>query len=277
MTNKDTPELKQINYEIFVIILTALSWLNFFLLFLVADSDSRYVIIRTEQVLTLFFLLDFLYRLKKAESRRQYFRKYGWLDLIGSFPFLRWARAYRVYMTTRYIQKYHGRYILKEFISARAETAALTVILAVIFLFEFASIFILRAEEGASGANIVTAGDAVWGVLVSVATVGYGDLYPVTGSGRFIAVFVITAGVGLFGILSGFLARNFLGGRTSNEAENTKIPTESNLRIDQILAELKEIRLNQTEIHQEQEAANEKLKERLSAVEKLLEFAKMDE
>jgi len=274
MSNKEFT-LKQVNYEIFVVILTVLSWVNCLLIIVMVDEDSQWLVLRTEQFLTVFFLLDFMYRLKNADSRSRYFKKYGWLDLLGSLPFLRWLRAYRVYMTMRYLRKQKGRFVIREFFKARAETAALTVILAVIFLFEFASILVLHAEDGAEGANILTASDAVWWVLVTVATVGYGDSYPVTENGRFIAIFVIIAGVGLFGILSGFLTRTFLGSRSDDEADMEHIT--SNSELDQILAELKKMNQIQEEDRLDRESADKKLQERLVAVEKLLGAKKLDE
>lgn len=269
MKGKSGPNIKQINYEVFVIILTILSWVNIALLLIIDDPDARSVVIKTEQYLTVFFLLDFVYRLKIADSRSEYLKKYGWLDLLGSFPLLRWLRAYRVYKTLQFVTKIHGRRVFSAFFANRAETAALSVILAVILLFEFASIFILQAEADSPNANIETAGDAVWWVLVTVATVGYGDKYPVTQDGRFIAVFVIVAGVGLFGILSGFLTRNFLGDAPNKETTDT--PHDLDAQMAQILAELQAIKDQQVETHIGQETANEEIRQRLKTVEELLE------
>jgi voltage-gated potassium channel len=279
MTDKSALDIRQVNYEAFIIILTALSWFNTALLFWLRDPNSRYLVLRMEQVLTIFFLLDFLYRLNTAKPHRgQYFMKYGWLDLIGSFPFLRWLRALRVFKTLKYLREESGHF-LREFISNRANTAALSVILAVILLFEFASIFILQAEALSPEANIETAGDAFWWVLVTVATVGYGDLYPVTPNGRFIASFVIVAGVGLFGILSGFLARNFLGGQSTAPLKSGEANTQPDLdpQMEQILAALKELRRQQAEARADQEDANEELRKRLTVVEKLLESKNLEE
>jgi hypothetical protein len=50
---------------------------------------------------------------------------------------------------------------------------------------------------------------------VTITTVGYGDRFAVTNTGRLVGVFVTTAGVGLFGRLSGFLAYTFLSPRGS--------------------------------------------------------------
>ena len=58
--------------------------------------------------------------------------------------------------------------------------------------------------------NIKTAEDAIWWAFTTITTVGYGDRYPVTSEGRFVAVVLMAAGVGLFGTFSAFLASWFL-------------------------------------------------------------------
>lgn len=49
-----------------------------------------------------------------------------------------------------------------------------------------------------------------WWAFTSIMTVGYGDHYPVTSEGRFVAGILMCAGVGLFGMFSGFLASWFV-------------------------------------------------------------------
>ncbi|MGB8161953.1 MAG: potassium channel family protein, partial [Nitrososphaeraceae archaeon] len=57
------------------------------------------------------------------------------------------------------------------------------------------------AEHGHPGANITQFGDAVWWAVVTLATVGYGDYYPVTAVGRIIAIFMMISGVGIFALM----------------------------------------------------------------------------
>ena len=80
----------------------------------------------------------------------------------------------------------------------------------VIVVLEVAAILMLPLEARSPDANITTAGDALWWGIVTVTTVGYGDQYPVTTGGRFVGVFVLILGVGLFGTFTGFLANSFL-------------------------------------------------------------------
>jgi voltage-gated potassium channel len=69
-----------------------------------------------------------------------------------------------------------------------------------------ASLAVLEAERGAKGATITTFGDAVWWVMTTVTTVGYGDRYPMTTQGRFIAGGLMLAGIALLGIVTASLA-----------------------------------------------------------------------
>ena len=83
-----------------------------------------------------------------------------------------------------------------------------------ILVLEFGSLWILHIEQYAPGANITTAGDALWYVIVTISTVGYDDQYPVTGAGRVVGVLIIIVGVGIFGTFTGYLANLFLAPST---------------------------------------------------------------
>ena len=54
--------------------------------------------------------------------------------------------------------------------------------------------------------NIKTAEDSIWFTYVTITTVGYGDLYPVTNIGRFTTSILMLFGVGLFGIVTNYIS-----------------------------------------------------------------------
>ena len=68
----------------------------------------------------------------------------------------------------------------------------------------------VSVESRAPNGNIKTASDAIWYTYVTITTVGYGDTFPVTNLGRLIGMGIMTAGVALFGTLTGYLANAFL-------------------------------------------------------------------
>lgn len=65
-------------------------------------------------------------------------------------------------------------------------------------------------EHGVEGANIKDLGDAMWWAVVTIATVGYGDRFPVTTGGRLVGLFLMFFGVGVLSILTATIASFFV-------------------------------------------------------------------
>lgn len=65
------------------------------------------------------------------------------------------------------------------------------------------STFVLYLEKDIG--NIKTAEDVLWWSYVTITTVGYGDLYPVTNPGRLAASLLILNGIAIFGALVSFI------------------------------------------------------------------------
>lgn len=206
-------ELKGIGYEIFIGALSILSIANLLMLYFVQEPALGQVLQVINGIMFPIFLGDFFYRFFTAESRSGYFlRGFGWADLLSSLPFpqVKIFRLFRIWRVIRLFVRFGARNLVHEFIANRAANALLTVGFLVLCVLEFGSLSVLRAEIVSPDANITSASDALWWTFVTITTVGYGDRFPVTTWGRLIGVFVMVAGVGLFGTLSGFLANSFL-------------------------------------------------------------------
>jgi len=61
--------------------------------------------------------------------------------------------------------------------------------------------------------------DAVWWTVATVTTVGYGDVVPVTETGKIVAIFFMFFGIGLLGIFLSVLGTQFYIRRFHNEEE----------------------------------------------------------
>ena len=199
-------------WEVFVLGVSILSVLNLLLVGVVRSPHLDQVFVIMDALLTGLFLLDLSRRLVVAEDRRRYLVEgYGWVDVIAAFPILRVLRVLRIVRMLRVMRRLGGPLMaFRAFFSNRAAGGLLSVLLVAILVLEFGSLAILAVEDADPAANIHTASDAVWYVLVTMSTVGYGDQYPVTGLGRLIGSLIIVVGVGVFGTLTGFLANAFL-------------------------------------------------------------------
>lgn len=71
-----------------------------------------------------------------------------------------------------------------------------------------AAVIVDQAEDGADGFD--SFGDSLWWAIVTVTSVGYGDLVPETTTGRVTAAFLMVAGVAIIGAIAASLA-SFLG------------------------------------------------------------------
>ena len=103
-----------------------------------------------------------------------------------------------------------------------------------------------RAEHP-TNPEFATFGDSVWWAIVTLTTVGYGDIVPETPAGRFTGVLIMVAGVGILGVLAGSLASFFrVGGSESetpdgNETSTTDLTTEVTQLHTQVAALTQEI------------------------------------
>lgn len=89
------------------------------------------------------------------------------------------------------------------------------VAVAVVFI---GAALVYRAEH-ATNPGFATYGDALWWAVVTLTTVGYGDIVPKTDAGRIIAVMIMVTGVAVLGVLAGSLAGFFgLGNRETDRA-----------------------------------------------------------
>jgi type II secretory pathway pseudopilin PulG len=79
-------------------------------------------------------------------------------------------------------------------------------ILIMIALTLFFGAITYQAEFGVEGATIQTFGDALWLMIMSSTTVGFGSQYPVTTIGRLMVTFMFIFGVGILGGLGGIIA-----------------------------------------------------------------------
>jgi voltage-gated potassium channel len=250
-------DLKSTTYELFVLAISILSIVNLVLLAaLPFGSESWLLIIYIDGALTLIFLFDFAYRLFTAPTKLGYMRHGGVFDLLGCIPALRIFRLFRVVRAGRIIRRLGGRRILGELRQQLASGTLYLVVFLGLTTLEVVGLLELRFEEDATGANITTAGDALWWGYVTATTVGYGDQYPVTTGGRITGFFMLTVGVALFATFSGFLASTFLSG-----GRRAPAPPPPSTELESALAEVERLL-------GEQQQATAALRAQLAALER---------
>ncbi|MGW5239252.1 ion transporter [Monashia sp. NPDC004114] len=254
-SRSDSSELGSTAYELFIAALSVLSLVNLVLVIVMTHSAARDVVLTMDLLLSVIFLVDFLVRLKRSPERAHYFLGgFGWADLLASLPLpeAKLLRIFRLVRVGRLIRRQGLGSLRRSLGQDLAGSALFTLLLVAILVLEFGSLLMVRLESDQPGANLTNAGDALWYVLVTMSTVGYGDHYPITKAGRILGAIIIVLGVGIFGTLTGYLANQFLSPRRRRAAEQPAT-TLSEARAQ--IGQLKELLVQQQRALNQLEAA----------------------
>ena len=148
------------------------------------------------------FALDLIYGIYKSNDKVQYLKKHPLELLAVLLPFLRPLRL------LRFIS--FGTLVFEKVNLGKSIAISLKVIATALFLTYLAGIEITLAERGEPGATIQGVGDGFWWAITTLTTVGYGDIYPSTTEGRFIAVGLMVSGICVLGVISATVAAWFV-------------------------------------------------------------------
>jgi voltage-gated potassium channel len=261
-TNSKNEELKSTGYELYILLLSLVSVFNMLVVWLSyvypVHPLTLGVIEIINAILTIFFIFDFSYRILTTSKKSNYFfRNWGWADLLACVPQFRIFRIFRIFRAVRLMKIFGVKNMVSEIVNNRAGIALYITIFSIVVIAEVAGIFVLRAEVQDPNANIVTSGDAVWWIFVTMTTVGYGDFFPVTAIGRTWAIFVMLSGVALIGVLASFLSNFFLA--PVKKTETAYETTDPRFKLNELKA-----------ILAQQQTAQAELAEKISELESML-------
>ena len=139
------------------------------------------------------------------------------LPLIMGGVDLRWLRVLRL---LRLLKMSHYSSALEDLVSAVHEerrSFAATLYLLAIALFLSSSMMYL-AESDVQPENFKSIPEAMWWSLITLTTVGYGDVYPITPIGKFIGALTALMGVCTVALLTGIVASAFSSQMARREA-----------------------------------------------------------
>jgi voltage-gated potassium channel len=178
------------------------------------DPVLRARLVLLDYLLVGVFLLDFLWDLRRADDRARFLRR-NWWALLGMVPiavtgldylrFLRIVRALRVLRAFRSLGKFLGS---AQRAMERSQVGKLAVVSGSIML--VGSVLVWFAERGANP-QLASYSEALWWAVVTITTVGYGDITPHTTLGRIIAAALMVTGIGTIGMLAGQVGSHLVG------------------------------------------------------------------
>lgn len=194
-----------------------------------------------DTVFVAIFTVEYVLRIVVAPSKRHYiFSFYGIIDLLSILPFyvglvlgrsvldLKLARALRLFRLLRMFKL--ARYtkatdrLVRAWKIVREEVVVFGAA-SVIVLYVCAMV-IYQFENPAQPEAFSSVFAAMWWAAITLTTVGYGDIYPVTAMGRIFTVLMLLVALGIIAIPTGLVSSALTSLRGQEEAEKAKEASE---------------------------------------------------
>lgn len=226
-----TPKGRVFDYTIQVLILISL--VAFSLETLPENSElTKKTLDWIEYTTVMFFSIEYILRIYVAKQPLKYvFSFYGIIDLLAILPFyvvssidLRMLRAFRIFRVfrafklIRYNQAMHRFHIAAGIVK---EEIVLFLMITAIFIF-LSSAGIYFFENEAQPEVFSSIFHSLWWAVVTLTTVGYGDVYPVTVGGKIFTFFVLLVGIGVVTVPAGLVASSLSKAREIEGRELSK-------------------------------------------------------
>lgn len=188
-----------------------------------AYAERITVIIFTVEYVLRIITADLLYPDKNpiVARIRYIFSFLALIDLMAILPFylpfvfsmdlrvlrmVKITRLFRVFKINRYTDAFSS--ILKVFKNKKNEL--LSSFFIVLLLMVVASVLMFGVENKAQPEVFRNAFDALWWALITLTTVGYGDIYPITVLGKILGSIIAILGIGLVAVPTGIISAGFV-------------------------------------------------------------------
>ena len=185
-----------------------------------------------ERVTVAFFAIDFILRLITAPemypdiSSKRAFRKYilsfaGIVDILSFLPYylpvffpagaavFRMFRVVRILRLFRINAYYDSLNVITEVLNSKKQQLLSSVFI-IMVLMVAASLCMYSVEHEAQPEVFQNAFSGIWWAASTLLTVGYGDIYPITTIGKFLAIVIAFLGVGMVAIPTGIISAGFV-------------------------------------------------------------------
>ena len=220
-------------FDLVVQFLVVISLLSFSLETLPNLSKNQIFILKLiEIVIITIFSIEYLLRIFVTNKKFKYiFSFYGLIDLLTILPFylsltidLRSLRALRLLRLFRILKLVRFNKAINRFQEALkiAREEIIIFIFATCIVLYLSSVGIFFFENTIQPDKFSSVFHSLWWAIVTLTTVGYGDIYPLTLGGRIFTFFILILGLGVVGIPAGLIASALTAVRRKEENDSTK-------------------------------------------------------
>ncbi len=225
----DTPAGKRFDISLLIFIVLSILLVN---LESVPSINSNYghVLYTMEWILTIFFTVEYILRIYCSLKPKNYiFSLYGIIDLLAILPTylsifivgtnsliiiraLRLLRVFRIFKMVGFMNQ--GSFIINALKASRDK-----IFIFLFFIFVMVNIVgsIMYLVEGGSNSGFDSIPRSIYWAIVTMTTVGYGDISPVTEFGQFIAAVVMIMGYAVIAVPTGIVSSEMVRGKKKED------------------------------------------------------------
>lgn len=178
------------------------------------NAKYHHVLVIFEWIITILFTVEYGLRLYCVRRPwRYFFSFYGIIDLLSILPtylgilypstkylssirILRLFRIFRIFRLTKFLRG--GNLLIGALKRTQAQIVVFLSFVILVGVVLGSLMYILEVDT--PGLNITTMPTGIYWALVTLTTIGYGDITPVTSSGRFLASIVMVLGYGVIAV-----------------------------------------------------------------------------
>ena len=240
--------------KIFDVVLLAAILISVFLVIL--DSDKKIhqkygePLMILEWVFTIFFTIEYFLRIYSSRKRKKYiFSTMGIIDLLSIIPtyltlffagpighlidirVIRLIRIFRIFQLTPYLRSGHRMQIALR--SSRPKIIVFILYISLVVVVLGTLMYIVEGQKN----GFESIADSIYWSVVTLTTVGYGDVVPTTALGKTISVLIMLLGYAIIAVPTGIVSAEF----AKNDKEQLKNQGEIMEKENQIISKENEI------------------------------------
>jgi voltage-gated potassium channel len=206
-------------------IISIIFFIEYMLRFWISSSVTGIIIKHSEHDALLGDEFKFLRALKEIlHVKLKYVTSFkAIIDLLAILPFFHQLRLLRLFILFRVFKLFRYAKSIQVFVSVisakKFEFLTLFIFASIVIFVSSVLIYVMEANNQDSPIN--TLFEAVYWSVVTISTVGYGDITPITEAGRVVAMFVIVAGIAVFSFTTSLVVTAFT--EKLDEIKDTKL------------------------------------------------------
>lgn len=239
----DTPMGKWFDLTLILLILISVILI---MLESVKEIDAEYhgLLLTLEWIVTVFFTIEYIARIITIKKPFKYiFSFYGIIDFISTIPLylsyifagsqvllafrvFRMLRIFRILKLVKFIGE--SSQLLQAMKASRTKIAVFIYVVLILSVIMGTVMYLIEGDE----AGFTSIPRSIYWTIVTLTTVGYGDIAPETNLGQFIATIIMVMGYGIIAVPTGIVTVEFSKQSKGDSKEEATIHDNFNIHLN---------------------------------------------